>query len=99
MAGWVHLVVYRLAGAVPTAHPAGGQAGAGLPAVFAHPRDDIAGKAADRQAYTIVIELTNRATGIDLSSDLRSDLAAAKSWLTDETGRDIYDRVVQERRI
>jgi hypothetical protein len=47
----------------------------------------------------LAVELTNRATGIDLSSDLRSDLASAKSWLTDETGRDIHDRVVQERRI
>jgi hypothetical protein len=47
----------------------------------------------------LAVELASRATGIDLTSDLRSDLAAAKSWLTDETGRDIYDRVVQERRI
>jgi hypothetical protein len=47
----------------------------------------------------LAIELTSRATGIDLTPDLRSDLAAAKSWLTDETGREIHDRVVQERRL
>jgi len=47
----------------------------------------------------LAIELTSRATGIDLTPDLRSDLVAAKSWLTDETGRDILDRVVHERQI
>jgi hypothetical protein len=47
----------------------------------------------------LAIELTSRATGIDLLPDLRSDLAAAKSWLTDETGRDILDHVVQERHL
>lgn len=47
----------------------------------------------------MAVELTSRATGIDLTTDLRSDLAAAKSWLTDETARDIHDRVVYERRI
>lgn len=48
---------------------------------------------------TLAVELTSRATGIDLLPDLRSDLAAAQSWLTDETGRDILDRIVQERQI
>ena len=47
----------------------------------------------------LAVELTSQATGIDLTSDLRSDLAPARSWLTDETGRDLYDRVVLEREI
>ena len=47
----------------------------------------------------MAIELTRQATGIDLSTDFRSDLAAARSWLTDENGRDIYDHIVAERRI
>jgi hypothetical protein len=47
----------------------------------------------------LAVELTSRATGIDLTPELRSDLMAAKSWLTDETGRDILDRVVYERHI
>jgi alpha-amylase/alpha-mannosidase (GH57 family) len=47
----------------------------------------------------LAVELTSRATGIDLTSDLRNDLAAAKSWLTDETGREILDRVTYERQI
>jgi hypothetical protein len=47
----------------------------------------------------LAAELTSRATGIDLTPDLRHDLAAAKSWLTDETGRDIHDHVVRVRRL
>ncbi len=47
----------------------------------------------------MAIELVKRATGIDLSTSFRNDLAAAKSWITDENGRDIYDHIVAERRV
>jgi hypothetical protein len=47
----------------------------------------------------MAIELTHQATGIDLSTDFRSDLAAAKSWITDENGKDIYDHIVAKRQI
>jgi alpha-amylase/alpha-mannosidase (GH57 family) len=47
----------------------------------------------------MAVELVGLATGVDLTSSFRSDLAAAKSWITDETGRDIYDYIVIERRI
>jgi len=47
----------------------------------------------------MAVELVKRAIGIDLSVSFRSDLAAAKSWITDETGRDIYDRIAARRQI
>jgi hypothetical protein len=47
----------------------------------------------------MAIELVNQATGIDLSPSLRNDLASAKSWITDENGRDIYDHLVAARRV
>jgi hypothetical protein len=47
----------------------------------------------------MAIELTHQATDVDLSIDFRSDLAAAKSWITDENGKDIHDHIVTERRI
>lgn len=45
----------------------------------------------------MAIQLVRQATGIDLSPSFRSDLANAKSWITDENGREIYDRLVAER--
>jgi hypothetical protein len=48
---------------------------------------------------SMAIEQVRLATGIDLSSDFGSDLAAARSWITDETGRDIYTRIVTQRKI
>jgi hypothetical protein len=48
---------------------------------------------------SLAVEQAKLATNIDLAPDLRGDLAAAKSWITDETGRDIYDRVVAQRSI
>ena len=47
----------------------------------------------------MVVDLVKRATGIDLSASFRNDLATAKSWITDENGRDIYDHIVANRRI
>ena len=47
----------------------------------------------------MAVELVKQATGIDLASSFRNDLAAAKSWITDETGRDIYDRIVDQRQV
>jgi alpha-amylase/alpha-mannosidase (GH57 family) len=47
----------------------------------------------------MAIELVRQAIGIDLSPSFRSDLATVKSWITDENGRDIYDRLIAERRI
>lgn len=47
----------------------------------------------------MAIEQVHMATGIDLSEGFRNDLAAAKSWITDETGRDIYDRIVAQRHV
>jgi alpha-amylase/alpha-mannosidase (GH57 family) len=47
----------------------------------------------------MAIEMVQHALGIDLSPGFRSDLAAAKSWISDESGRDIHDHVVAERRI
>ena len=44
------------------------------------------------------VDQVKLATGLDLSPGLRSDLAAAKSWVTQETGQDIYDNVVAHRR-
>jgi len=48
---------------------------------------------------SMAIEQVRLATGIDLEADFRSDLAAAKSWITDETGQDIYDRIVAQRKV
>jgi alpha-amylase/alpha-mannosidase (GH57 family) len=48
---------------------------------------------------SMAIEQVRIAMGVDLSADFRSDLAAARSWITDETGQDIYDRIVSQRRI
>lgn len=48
---------------------------------------------------SMAIEQTNLATGVDLAPDFRNDLAAARSWITDETGRDIYDRIVFQRQV
>jgi hypothetical protein len=42
----------------------------------------------------MAIELVRQATSIDLSSSFRNDLANARSWITDETGQDIYDHLV-----
>ena len=47
----------------------------------------------------MAIELVRRATGIDLAQSFRNSLAAAKSWLTDENGRDFYDRIVAKRQV
>jgi len=47
----------------------------------------------------MAVEQVRLATGIDLAPGLRSDLAAVTSWLTNETGRDIYDRLIIERQI
>lgn len=48
---------------------------------------------------SMAIEQVRLATGIDLAPDLRNDLAAARSWITDQTGRDIYDRIVSQRSV
>jgi len=48
---------------------------------------------------SMAIEQARLATGVDLSSDFRSDLAAARSWISDEAGKDIYDRIVAQRKI
>jgi alpha-amylase/alpha-mannosidase (GH57 family) len=48
---------------------------------------------------SMAIEQARLATGVDLSSDFRSDLAAARSWISDEAGKDIYDRIVTQRKI
>jgi alpha-amylase/alpha-mannosidase (GH57 family) len=48
---------------------------------------------------SIVVEQVCAATGIDLAADLRNDLAAARSWITDETGKDLYDHIVAQRKI
>jgi alpha-amylase/alpha-mannosidase (GH57 family) len=47
----------------------------------------------------MAIELVKQATGIDLSSSYSSDLASAKSWVTDENGQDIYERLVTNRHV
>ncbi len=47
----------------------------------------------------MAIEQTRLATGIDMSDSLRSDLTAVKSWITDETGRDVYDSLTSRRQI
>ena len=47
----------------------------------------------------IAIEQVRLATGIDLSPGFRNSLAAAKSWITDETGKEIYDRIAAQRQI
>ena len=47
----------------------------------------------------MAVELVRQATGIDLSLSFRSDLAAARSWITDQTGRDIYDYIVARREV
>jgi hypothetical protein len=47
----------------------------------------------------MAIELVKEATGVDLSTSFGNDLASAKSWITDETGRDIYEHLVAERYI
>ena len=47
----------------------------------------------------MAIELVRQALDIDLSPSFRNDLASAKSWITDENGRDIYDHLVAERHI
>jgi alpha-amylase/alpha-mannosidase (GH57 family) len=48
---------------------------------------------------SMAIEQVRLASGVDLAPDFRHDLAAAKSWITDETGRDIYDRLIAQRGI
>jgi hypothetical protein len=51
-------------------------------------------------AYAIkAIEQVRLATNIDLAEGFRHDLSAVQSWITEETGRDIYDRIVAERRV
>jgi alpha-amylase/alpha-mannosidase (GH57 family) len=47
----------------------------------------------------MAVELVSQAVGIDLSGSFRDDLAAVKSWITDETGRDVYDRIVARRSV
>jgi len=47
----------------------------------------------------MAIEQVKLATDVDLSSEFSHSLAAARSWITDETGQDIYERVVAERRV
>jgi alpha-amylase/alpha-mannosidase (GH57 family) len=48
---------------------------------------------------SMAIEQVRVATGIDLAPDFRGDLTAARSWITDETGRDIYDRIFSTRSV
>jgi hypothetical protein len=48
---------------------------------------------------SMAIEQVKLATGVDLSSGFRNDLAAARSWISDETGKDIYDHIVAHRDI
>jgi alpha-amylase/alpha-mannosidase (GH57 family) len=48
---------------------------------------------------SMAVEQVRLATGIDLVSDFRSDLSAARSWITDQTGQDIYDRIINQRKI
>lgn len=43
------------------------------------------------------IHLVKEATGISLEESFRQDLRLAVSWITDQTGEDIYDDVVQGR--
>ena len=47
----------------------------------------------------MAIEQVKLATDIDLATEFCHSLAAARSWITDETGKDIYERVVSERRV
>jgi alpha-amylase/alpha-mannosidase (GH57 family) len=43
------------------------------------------------------IHLVKEATGISLEEGFRRDLRLAVSWITDQTGEDIYDDVAQEK--
>jgi hypothetical protein len=47
----------------------------------------------------MAIELVRQATGIDLAPSFGKDLASVKSWITDENGQDIYDRLIAQRHI
>jgi alpha-amylase/alpha-mannosidase (GH57 family) len=47
----------------------------------------------------MAVEQAKLATSIDLADSFRSDLAVARSWITDESGRDMYDYVVAQRQI
>ena len=40
------------------------------------------------------ITLTAEATGVSLTDDFRRDLAPAQSWITDETGEEIFDQIL-----
>jgi len=40
------------------------------------------------------IVLTAEATGVSLADELRRDLASARSWITDETGEEIFDQIM-----
>jgi hypothetical protein len=46
---------------------------------------------------SMAIEQVQLATRIDLAPGFRDDLSVAKSWITDETGRELYDRIVAQR--
>lgn len=48
---------------------------------------------------SMAIEQVRLATGVDLAADFGGDLAAAKSWITDQTGKDIYSRIIAQRKI
>jgi alpha-amylase/alpha-mannosidase (GH57 family) len=47
----------------------------------------------------MAIELVRQATGVDLSASFGNDLASAKSWITDENGRDAYEHLVAARHV
>lgn len=47
----------------------------------------------------MAIEQVKRATQVDLAPDFRDDLSTVKSWITDETGRDLFDYIVTQRKI
>jgi len=40
------------------------------------------------------ITLTAEATGVSLAHDFQRDLAPAQSWITDETGKEIFDHIL-----
>jgi len=40
------------------------------------------------------IALTAEATGVSLADELRRGLAPARSWITDETGEEIFDQIL-----
>jgi alpha-amylase/alpha-mannosidase (GH57 family) len=43
------------------------------------------------------IHLTKEATGVSLEEGFKQDLGLAISWITDQTGEDVYDEVVRDQ--